>query len=80
MSKPSASSGPRSRSVKARSVPDDPGSTPPAAQSGLVREERIRLIAYALYVERGCEGGHELEDWLRAEMQFDAQPQCATTE
>ena len=30
-------------------------------------EELIRLRAYAFYEERGCEDGHDVEDWLRAE-------------
>jgi Protein of unknown function (DUF2934) len=30
-------------------------------------EHEIRLRAYQLYEARGCEGGHEVEDWLRAE-------------
>jgi hypothetical protein len=30
-------------------------------------EERIRLRAYELYVERGNESGSELDDWLQAE-------------
>ncbi len=37
--------------------------------SGVGREESIRQKAYALYEARQCEGGHELEDWLRAEAQ-----------
>ena len=24
-------------------------------------------LAYRLYEERGCEGGHSVDDWLRAE-------------
>ncbi len=28
---------------------------------------QIRLRAFELYEARGREGGHELEDWLRAE-------------
>jgi len=40
-------------------------------KSSLVRgdgvdEELIRKRAYELYVGRGREGGHELEDWFRA--------------
>ena len=31
------------------------------------REEAIRRMAYTLYEARGRIGGHELEDWLRAE-------------
>ena len=30
-------------------------------------EERIRRRAYELYIERGCESGSELDDWLQAE-------------
>ncbi|MGA8310557.1 MAG: DUF2934 domain-containing protein [Terriglobales bacterium] len=30
-------------------------------------EHEIRLRAHQLYVARGRENGHEVEDWLRAE-------------
>jgi hypothetical protein len=30
-------------------------------------EHQIRLRAYQIYLARGREDGHELEDWLRAE-------------
>ena len=30
-------------------------------------EERIRLRAYELYVQRGSQSGSELDDWLQAE-------------
>ncbi len=29
--------------------------------------ERIRQRAYQLYLERGCEPGRDVEDWLAAE-------------
>lgn len=29
-------------------------------------EEHIPQLAYRLYEERGCEGGHSVDDWLRA--------------
>ena len=35
------------------------------------RAEAICAIAFALYEARGREGGHELDDWLRAEAQVD---------
>ena len=35
------------------------------------REERIRMRAYELYVARGGEDGHEMEDWLSAEAEID---------
>jgi hypothetical protein len=34
-----------------------------------IREE-IELRAYDLYVERGGEDGHDVEDWLEAERQL----------
>jgi len=36
--------------------------------------EQIRCRAYKLYEERGREGGHELEDWLRAEAEIIGRP------
>ncbi len=30
-------------------------------------EEATRKLAYDLYVDRGMEDGHDLEDWFRAE-------------
>jgi hypothetical protein len=36
----------------------------------LVREESIRRRAYEMYLERGGEPGHELEDWLQAEREL----------
>jgi|NGEPerStandDraft_6_1074524.scaffolds.fasta_scaffold472628_1 hypothetical protein len=32
-----------------------------------IDEETTRKRAYELYVERGMEDGHDLEDWFRAE-------------
>ncbi len=33
-------------------------------------EEYIRLRAYHFFEERGCEHGHDVEDWLRAEAEI----------
>ena len=41
------------------------------------REKEIRRRAYALYEERGREGGHDIDDWLRAEAEFNATDQKA---
>ena len=40
---------------------------PRVAETGKLLEERIRLRAYELYVQRGNESGSEFEDWLQAE-------------
>jgi Protein of unknown function (DUF2934) len=34
------------------------------------REEEIRRRAYEIYLERGAQSGHELEDWLQAEREL----------
>ena len=31
--------------------------------------ETVRVRAYELYVERGMEHGHDVDDWLRAEQE-----------
>ncbi len=33
------------------------------------RDQAIREAAYALFEARGCEPGHEVDDWLKAEAQ-----------
>jgi len=38
-----------------------------ALADGTVLSEQIRLLAYQLFERRGCEHGHDVEDWLRAE-------------
>lgn len=45
-----------------------PRSDPPRTIRDPVQlEEQIRLRAYELYEARGCEDGHDREDWLQAE-------------
>ncbi len=36
------------------------------------RHEAIAMAAYFLSEQRGFEPGHELDDWIEAEMQVDA--------
>ena len=33
-------------------------------------EEEIRLRAYEIYLQRGSQPGHEVEDWLQAELEL----------
>ena len=42
-----------------------PPTQPQRAQAG--REEEIARVAYALYLQRGGDHGHDFEDWLNAE-------------
>lgn len=43
-----------------------------AGESALPMEERVRLRAHQLYVERGNESGSEIDDWLQAEEELSA--------
>ena len=64
--------------------PTGNGSTEPQVIEASVREEgaagttgnsaldeEIRRRAYQLYVERGEEHGHDLDDWLQAKREFE---------
>jgi hypothetical protein len=31
------------------------------------KEDEIRLIAYSMWEEEGCQDGHDCEHWIRAE-------------
>ena len=39
-------------------------------ETSLVTQDAIAQRAYALYQARGCEHGHDVEDWLRAEREL----------
>jgi hypothetical protein len=44
----------------------------PGGSSTLPLEERVRLRAHQLYIERGNESGSEIDDWLQAEEELSA--------
>ena len=39
----------------------------PLTPSFVIDPTEIARVAYELYEQRGCEPGHELDDWLEAE-------------
>ena len=43
-----------------------------AGSAALPLEERIRLRAHELYIDRGNESGSEMDDWLQAEEELAA--------
>jgi hypothetical protein len=43
-----------------------------AAGDTLPLEEKVRLRAHQLYIERGNESGSEIDDWLQAEEELSA--------
>ena len=50
-------------------LPEDPDDDPPGVED-LDLHERIAALAYAKAEQRGFESGHELEDWLDAELEL----------
>lgn len=40
-------------------------------------QQKIGARAYELYQQRGCEGGHELDDWLQAESELGLKSEAA---
>jgi hypothetical protein len=46
----------------------------------LTREETIRRRAHEIYLDRGGEPGHDLEDWLQAERELTADQSKAAGE
>jgi len=55
----------------------EPQATSTQAETGEVsvgnstRDEGIRRRAYEIYLERGEQPGHELDDWLQAERELE---------
>jgi hypothetical protein len=43
---------------------------PPSSIKQPISEELIRRRAFDLYEARGCEDGHDLDDWLEAETEL----------
>ena len=39
-------------------------------ETSLVTQDAIAQRAYALYMARGCEDGHDVEDWFNAEREL----------
>jgi len=59
--------------------PDGPGPARRRSHGKIVLrvsspEHEIRCRAYELYLARGAQPGHELEDWLQAERELTAEP------
>ncbi len=48
------------------------GNPMPAADGcpSVSRHERIELLAYSYWIQRGCQGGSPDEDWFRAEREI----------
>jgi len=56
-----------------------PKSTPTACDDEEIQrvQEQIRQRAYELYEARGCEDGHEWDDWFQAEAEITQKTKAA---
>ena len=58
---------------------EDSASTPSAQQeSSPIAENDIARRAYDRYLARGCEPGHDVDDWLDAERELQQAASSAT--
>lgn len=57
-------------------LPDQFGNGKPTSEDDVRRRQAlIAERAYALFLERGCTHGHDLEDWLQAEAIVHGRPE-----
>ena len=61
MAKPAGSKTKRTETAAGASTPPGPNGSAPVTAADIARR------AYDLYLARGCESGHDVEDWLQAE-------------
>jgi hypothetical protein len=52
-------------------IPSQEAETGQAQVANGPRDEEIRRRAYEIYLERGEEPGHELDDWFQAERELE---------
>jgi hypothetical protein len=45
-------------------------------QPSTVTNSDIARRAYELYLGRGCEDGHDVDDWTQAERELQGDPEC----
>jgi hypothetical protein len=64
---PSRPKRPESTEPQAASTPAD---APEASVGSLASDEHIRRRAYEIYLERGEQPDHDLDDWLQAEREL----------
>ena len=58
-------------STGSRATPTQAAETPEASAGNAARDEDIRRRAYEIYLARGEQPGHDLDDWLQAEREFE---------
>lgn len=73
ISKPRSVKGAPRKTAAPGAERQEPAAPVSAMSDAEKRETLIRVAAYAFYERRGYVSGHELEDWLEAEMEVNRQ-------
>jgi len=61
----------KTHSKQDRVIASQPSATTEASTSGIrVSLDDIRVRAFHIYKQRGCNHGYDLQDWLKAERQI----------
>ncbi len=68
--KPVKKAAPRVQAAKHRAAPAEAIAGTSTEISLTLPSESIALLAYSYWESRGCQGGDQLEDWLRAEKEL----------
>ena len=69
----SMSSKPKRNASTGSQSASTPAETGESSVRNAAHDEEIRLRAYQIYLERGEQPGHELDDWLQAERELEGQ-------
>ena len=48
----------------------------PKSQPATMTQRDVARRSYELYLARGCEHGHDVDDWLQAERELHTDPEC----
>jgi len=61
----------RNETKELHTIPSQEAETGETSSGSSARDEKIRLRAYEIYLERGEQPGRELDDWLQAERELE---------
>jgi hypothetical protein len=65
------------QSVESQAASAPQGEAVKTSAADSPRLEEIRIRAYEIYIERGGQPGHDLDDWIQAERELEPKMQAA---
>jgi len=61
----------RNETKELHAIPSQEAEAGETSSGSSARDEKIRLRAYEIYLERSAQPGRELDDWLQAERELE---------